>query len=110
MASLSFVDDTLMFLKASNVNISARLTRLALYGDASDLTLNLTKSTLIDVSATNFDALQWPGKRVQKGSIFRYLGYPLGVQISNKDAIDWVLKKVTGKIFCWHSSEWPLHV
>ena len=52
-----------------------------LFSDASDLKLNIDKSTLIDVSAQDFDSLLWPGKRVYRGTVFRYLGYPIGVEV-----------------------------
>lgn len=76
-----------MFLQATYAKKFVCLTLLALYRDASNLSLNLAKSTLIDVNASHFDSLIWPGKRVNKGSIFCYFGYPLGVLISSKDAI-----------------------
>ena len=53
---------------------------MGMFSDASNLKLKIDKSTLIDVSAS----LIWPGKRVDKGSVFRYLGYPLGVDVTNK--------------------------
>ena len=57
---------------------------MGLFSNASDLKLNIEKSTLIDVSAQDFDSLMWPGKRVHKGTVFRYLGYPIGVKVTNK--------------------------
>ena len=110
LAGLGFADDTLMFLKASNDNLATCITLLGLFSDASDLRLNIDKSTLIDVSASSFADLLWPGKRVHRGQVFRYLGYPLGVQVTNKQLIDWVLNKIRKKIQYWHASEWPLHV
>ena len=110
LSGLGFADDTLMFLNASNDNISTCLTLMGLYSDASELKLNIEKSTLIDVSSSAFDDLVWPGKRVYKGTVFRYLGYPLGVEVTNKQLIDWVMDKIRKKIQYWHSSEWPLHV
>ena len=83
---------------------------MGMFFDASDLKLNIDKSTLIDVSANDFDSLIWLGKRVNRGSVFRYLGYPIGVNVTNKQLLDWVLDKVRHKIQYWHSSEWPLHV
>ena len=69
-----------------------------MFSDASDLKLNIDKSTLIDVSARDFHALLWPGKRINRGTIFRYLGYPLGVDVLNKQLLDWVIDKVRKKI------------
>ena len=110
LSGLGFADDTLMMLRATNQNIETCLTLMNVFSDASDLQLNIEKSTLIDVSACNFDALIWPGKRVHRGTVFRYLGYPLGVDVTNKQLLDWVLDRIRTKILYWHSSEWPLHV
>lgn len=110
LAGLGFADDTLMFLQASNSNIATCLTLMGMFSDASNLKLNIDKSTLIDVSAKDFESLIWPGKRVQKGCVFRYLGYPIGIEVTNKQLLDWVLDRVRKKIHYWHSSEWPLHV
>ena len=67
LSSLGFANDTLMFLKAAHDNIVTRLTLMGLFSDASDLKLNIEKSTLIDVSAQYFDSLIWPSKCVLKG-------------------------------------------
>ena len=83
-----------MFLKACIINISDCLTILNMFGDASDLQLNVQKSTLINVTAKDFQALVWPGKRVQIETVFRYLGYPLGVHVPNKELINWVMDRV----------------
>ena len=99
-----------MFLKACNLNIAKCMTLLSLYEDAADLVLNVSKSTLIDISSADFAALNWHGKRVEKGNIFCYLGYPLGVDVSNKQQIEWVMNRVRKKVDYWKADEWPLHV
>ena len=48
ISGLGFADDTLMFLKASNDDIATCLTLIGMFSDASDLKLNIDKSTLID--------------------------------------------------------------
>ena len=98
LSRLGFADDTLMFLNASNDNISTCLTLMGLYSDASELKVNIEKSTLIDVSSSAFDDLVWPGKRVYKGTVFRYLGYPLGVEVTKKQLSDWVMDKIRKEI------------
>ena len=64
VSGLGFTDDTLMFLKADSHNLSTCLTLLGMYGDAFDLTLNLSKPSLNDVSASGFAALNWLGKQI----------------------------------------------
>ena len=110
MTRLCCADDTLLFLNAYNINISNGMTLLTMYGDASDLHLNVSKSTLMIVSTLHNDSFIWRGKRIQIGCIFRYLGYPLGVHVSNKALIDWVMDRVCHKIDYWKAAEWHLHV
>lgn len=107
---LGFVDNTYMFLKATDLNIQRCMGKLSLFSLAVGLNLNIDKSTLIDLSATRFDSLIWQGKRLSTGHVFRHLGYPIGVNVSNKMLIDWVIERVRGKILYWKSDEWPLHV
>lgn len=76
---LGFVDDTLFFIKVKDQNISICLALTGMFGDALDLTLNITKPSLINVFARDFHALVWPGKRVEKAQTFRYLGYTLDI-------------------------------
>lgn len=72
--------------------------------------MNIDKSTLIDLSAARFDSLIWQGKRLTTGHGFRRLGYPIGVNVSHKMLINWVIERVKGKILYWKSDEWPMHV
>ncbi|KAH7424373.1 hypothetical protein KP509_11G004900, partial [Ceratopteris richardii] len=67
------------------------------------------KSALVDISAHDFRGIQWEGTKIEKGSVFRHLGYPLGVNVSDKDTIEWVMHKVKCKTGLWHASQWPLH-
>ena len=110
MSGLGFADDTLLFIQACNVNVLNYMNLLDMYGDALDLHLDVSKSTLVDVSAQDFDSLLWPREWVPIGNIFRNLGYPLGVNVSNRDLINWALDKVKNKIEYWKAQEWPLHV
>ncbi|KAH7307395.1 hypothetical protein KP509_22G057000 [Ceratopteris richardii] len=58
---------------------------------------------------SHFDSLKWDGLKVEKGTIFRHLGYPLGINVSTKNKIDWVLRRIKGKMDMWHAAQWPLH-
>ncbi|KAH7302405.1 hypothetical protein KP509_23G070800 [Ceratopteris richardii] len=65
---------------------------------------------LIDTSAQHFDSLKWVGPKFGKGTIFRHFGYPLGINVSTKDKIEWVLLRIRCKMDMWHATQWPLHI
>ena len=56
--------------------------------------MNIGKFILIDLFVGDFDMVTWKGKRVNLRQIFRYLGYPLGVDLSSMDLTQLVLNKV----------------
>ncbi|MCO5583839.1 hypothetical protein L7F22_037754 [Adiantum nelumboides] len=88
IVALGFANDTLAFLEASNANAGKCMSYLSLFSLAAGLDLNLGKSTLIDVTSENFHSLVWRGKRVCRGTIFRHLGYLVGVDVTNKQLTD----------------------
>ena len=67
MLDLEFAYDTFLFLKACNINVANYLTLLQMYSDVDRLYLNISKSTLIILSAESFESLVLHG-------IFMYLG------------------------------------
>ncbi|KAH7298839.1 hypothetical protein KP509_25G061000 [Ceratopteris richardii] len=64
----------------------------------------MRKSALIDIFAQHFDSLKWEGPKFEKGTIFRHLGYPLSINVSTKNKIEWVLRRIR----C--APQWPLHI
>lgn len=108
--ALGFADDTILFVQASNRNINKCMQYIALFSLAAGMNLNLHKSHLIDINAENFNALIWAGKRMHQGQVFRHLGYPIGVNVTNQQLTSWVAEKVQTKIASWYCDEWPLHV
>ncbi|KAH6554907.1 hypothetical protein KP509_1Z298200 [Ceratopteris richardii] len=70
----------------------------------------MRKSALIDISAQHFHSLQWEGPMIKKGNVFCHLGYPLGVNVTIKDKVEWVLRKIRCKLDLWHAGQWPFHV
>ncbi|KAH7388305.1 hypothetical protein KP509_16G069300, partial [Ceratopteris richardii] len=86
--AVGFADDTFIFAKADEANIQNILTSLIPFSEASALRINMTKSTLINISACHFESLPWSGPKIDKGAVFRHLGYPMGVNISSKDKLD----------------------
>ncbi|KAH7373792.1 hypothetical protein KP509_17G075200 [Ceratopteris richardii] len=107
--AVGFADDTFIFAKAEQENVRNIITSLTSFSNASALHINMKKSALIDISANNFHSLCWEGPKIQKGTVFRYLGYPIGVNISTKNKIEWVLNRVRGKMGLWHVAQWPIH-
>ncbi|KAH7291617.1 hypothetical protein KP509_29G024700 [Ceratopteris richardii] len=76
---------------------------------ASALRINMKKSAIVNISAPQFQSLNWEGPRIEKGSIFRHLGYPLGVDVPIKDKLAWVLCRVKLKMNKWIAPQWTLH-
>ncbi|KAH7429918.1 hypothetical protein KP509_09G071500 [Ceratopteris richardii] len=107
--ALGFADDTLIFAKSDQDNIQNVATSLKLFSPASALHINMRKSALIDISTQHFHSLNSEGPKIKKGIVFPHLGYPLGVNVSTKDRIEWVLSRIRCKMDMWHAAQWPLH-
>lgn len=69
--------------------------------------MDISRSTLINLFGENFESLVWNDKRLEKGHIFRYLGYPLGIEVTNKMLISWVRNRVRKKVDDWKCDECP---
>ncbi|KAH7414950.1 hypothetical protein KP509_14G020400 [Ceratopteris richardii] len=105
-----FVDETFIFAKAEAENVQNILACLEPFSEAASLCINMGKSVLINISARHFESLPWYCPKVDSGTIFRHLGYPLGINVPIKDKIRWVLCKVRAKMKFWQASQWPLHI
>ena len=77
---------------------------------ASGLKINMHKSVLISCIEQNILELGWSGKIVNRGEIFRHLGYPIGVEVSHVKLADWVSRKIENKFIYWKSQSWPFHI
>ncbi|KAH7295389.1 hypothetical protein KP509_27G044400 [Ceratopteris richardii] len=77
--AVGFVDDTFIF-------------------EASSLKINMKKSKIINISAPHFQSLKWDGPKIERGIVFKHLGYPLGIGVTIKDKSDWVLRRIKGKM------------
>lgn len=64
----------------------------------------------IDISTDNFDAFIWQGERLPIGHVFKHLGYPIVVNVSNTNLIEWVISRVRSKVNYYKATEWPLHI
>ncbi|KAH7291811.1 hypothetical protein KP509_29G036300 [Ceratopteris richardii] len=89
---VGFADDTFIFARADKENVQRALR------------INKKKSAIVNISASHFQSLEWEGPKIEKATIFRHLGYPLGVNVPAKDKIEWVLCKIK-----WSALQWPLH-
>lgn len=68
LLALGIADDPILFLlHASNLNIGKCMSYLALFSLAVGMNLNVQKSQLIDMTTTDFNGLEWLGKRVKQG-------------------------------------------
>ncbi|KAH7280436.1 hypothetical protein KP509_37G067400 [Ceratopteris richardii] len=76
---------------------------------ASTLKINMKKSVMVNISMQKFQSLEWEGLKIERGVIFRHLGYPLGIDVPIKDKVEWVLRRVKCKMERWFASQWPLH-
>ncbi|KAH7446664.1 hypothetical protein KP509_01G067500 [Ceratopteris richardii] len=108
--AVGFADDTFIFAKACEENIQHILASLTPFSKASSLNINMGKSALINISARHFHFPSWRGRKIECGVIFRHLGYPLGINVLNKDQIQWILCRIKNKLNLWHASQWPLHI
>ncbi|KAH7352139.1 hypothetical protein KP509_19G031700 [Ceratopteris richardii] len=107
--AVGFADDTFVFAKVDEENVQNIVTCLKPFSIASALHINMRKSALIDISAQHFHSFKWEGPKIDKGNVFRHLGYPLGLNVSTKDKIEWVLRRVQCKMDLWHAAQWSLH-
>ncbi|KAH7373372.1 hypothetical protein KP509_17G052100 [Ceratopteris richardii] len=107
--AVGFADDTFIFAKAEHENVQNIIATLKPFSNASGLRINMKKSVLIDISARHFHSFICQGLKIEKGTIFRYLAYPFGSNVSTKDKIEWVLNRVRSKMILWHAMQWPMH-
>ncbi|KAH7292761.1 hypothetical protein KP509_29G084000 [Ceratopteris richardii] len=107
--AIGFANDTFLFAKACEENLQNMLASLNPFSEASALNINMGKSTLINISVRHFYFPSWQGRKIECGSIFRHLGYPLGLNVSTKDQIQWVICRMKSKLNLWNAAHWPLH-
>ncbi|KAH7431085.1 hypothetical protein KP509_08G029200 [Ceratopteris richardii] len=102
--AVGFADDTFIFAKAEHENVQNIIEALKPFSNVSGLRINMKKSALIDISARHFHSFIWEGPKIEKGTIFRYLGYPFGSNVSTKDKIEWFLNRVRSRLknFLWN--------
>ena len=99
-----------MFLQAPRENLEKGILVWNQFALAFRLHINWRKSILISCAERDLECLGWQGSVVKKGSIFRHLGYPVGMNITNGQLIEWMSSKLGDKFMYWKSQSWPFHV
>lgn len=105
----ALADDSFMFLKANKANIDRAMAAWSLFAKASGLHINTQKSALLSCTEIDLHGLGWQGLVVPRGTIVRYLGYPIGVEVTNKQLLDWISGRIGDKFVYWKSQAWPFH-
>ncbi|MCO5549418.1 hypothetical protein L7F22_024322 [Adiantum nelumboides] len=106
----ALADDSFMFLKASKVNIDRAMAAWSLFAKAFGLHINPHKSALLSCTESNLLAFGWQGCVVPRGTIVQHLGYPIGVDVSNKQLLEWISGHIGDKFMYWKSQAWPFHI
>ena len=99
-----------MFLQASRENLEKGMLVWNQFALAFGLHINWRKSNLISCTERDLEFLRWQGSVVKKDSIFRHLGYPLGMNVTNGQLIEWMSSKLRDKFMYWKSQSWSFHV
>ena len=60
--------------------------------------IRCTKSELVD--------LGWGGQILDQGNVCRHLGYPIGVDISSSQSLNWISGTILDKFMYWKSQAW----
>ena len=106
-----FADDTLLLLDGNRENLDRALSVINRFGAASGAKLNLHKSVGLWLSHRNRE-WQWGEeaglKWLEKGEVTRYLGYPFGIDISQKDKDAKMLHQIRKHLISWSSNKLSL--
>ena len=93
-----FADDSLLFLKANFDILRKALQIIQLFATASGSKCNIEKSRLISLTeGDSFDPSSWSGEVISKGTIVRHLGVPIGVDVTDKQRLEWVMERIKKK-------------
>ena len=82
LVAQALADDLFMFLQASRENLEKGMLVWNRFALASGLHINWRKSSLISCTERDLECLRCQGSVVKKGSIFRHLGYPVGMNVT----------------------------
>ena len=107
MIAQALADDSFLFLKAVPDNIAKAMDVWNVFALASGLHINMQKSLLIRCTEQNLVDLGWCGRILDQGKICRHLGYPIGVDISPSQSLNWISGTISDKFIYWKSQAWP---
>lgn len=106
-----FADDTLLLLDGTPENMDRALNVITRFGAASGAKLNLHKSIGLWISHTEF-RWQWGEasglKWLQQGEVTRYLGYPFGLRIPQKEKDSRMLGQIRKHLHKWAGNKLSL--
>ena len=106
-----FADDTLLLLDGTSENLDRALEVIRGFGDASGAKLNFHKSIALWVAHTE-RPWQWGVeaglKWLQPGEVTRYLGYPFGLHIAQKEKDTKMLSQIRKHLARWAGNKLSL--
>lgn len=106
-----FADDTLLLLDGTSENLDRALEVIRRFGDASGAKLNFHKSIGLWVAHTE-RPWQWGVaaglKWLQPGEVTRYLGYPFGLHIAQKEKDTKMLSQIRKHLARWAGNKLSL--
>jgi hypothetical protein len=106
-----FADDTLLLLDGTRENLDRALSVINRFGAASGAKLNLHKSVGLWLSPRPRE-WQWGEeaglKWLVKGEVTRYLGYPFGIDISQKDKDAKTMQQIRKHLIRWSANKLSL--
>ena len=103
----ALADDSFLFLKAEPDNIAKAMEVWNVFALASGLHINMRKSMLIRCTESDLVDLGWCGQILDRGNVCRHLGYPIGVDISTSQSLNWISGTILDKFMYWKSQAWP---
>lgn len=108
-----FADDTLLLLDGTPENLDRAINVIYRFGAASGAKLNLHKSVGLWISHTE-RTWQWGEeaglKWLQPGEVTRYLGYPFGLRIPQKEKDSRMLGQIMNHMHKWAHNNYHLQV
>ena len=102
----ALADDSFLFLKATPDNIAKAMEVWNVFALASGLHINMQKSMLIRCTESDLVDLGWGGQILDPGNVCRHLGYPIGVDISSSQSLNWISGTILDKFMYWKSQAW----
>ena len=91
------VDDSFSFLNRVPNNIDKAMEAWNVFALASELHIKMRKLMLIKCTQSDLVDLGWCGQILDEGNVCRHLGYPIGVDISPSQGLNWISGTILDK-------------